>query len=385
MMHSGTLNKVRNFEAAAERAANEVLAKIDPVETQRTQSLSQVVHDDLIVYNLASDFKKIISLIPQDNLTSLDKGARVLGEPFNLGRSLKNKTISIVGSEGNKVLKINWRSNSAKIFHSMNSLTDNGTWSTVGSATGLRVNTLYKLSGSGSIEFDLVASGDGIENSSITPLDLSSWATDYEVIVPIFIVDATNLTSLTPIWGSDLTDNYYTGVAQTSQADGTAFRNGWNYIKVSAVGATPTGTPVTTAIGAFKITVQATGAMSNIKVDNILFSLGRPFDLTYYSKYIFRSTAGVWLPRPTSDDDTVVLDGTAINIYLFELLKACAQQVQGEDSSFDITYASKELQGDPDSPDAVSGYGLYARYRSEYPSESKKAVSSYSSGPRYRR
>ena len=53
MLHGGTLNKVRNFEYACERAANIALAKIDPNETERLAALSSLIYDDVFNYPLA--------------------------------------------------------------------------------------------------------------------------------------------------------------------------------------------------------------------------------------------------------------------------------------------------------------------------------------------
>ena len=384
MLHSGTLSKVRNFEAACERSANIVLANLDPIETERTASLAQVIHDDLNNYPLPSDFKKIIDLYPQDNRTSLDSAVRGYAERFGLEVAIKNKRLTIEGSEGSKFLRVNWKSVSPKTFHSMNSLTSDGTWSVVGSATGLKINELYKLTGSASIEFDVVASGDGIQNTGITALDLTEWDELADVIFPVYLGSVSAITSITAIWGNDLTAKYWTGVAQTAQADGTAFKIGWNWIKFQWSAATETGTVDPATIDSFKLTIQATGVITNARVDNIVFSLGRVFDVKYYSKYLFKNSSGTFLSRPTSDDDTVIGDGDLNNIFLYELLKACAHQIEGEDSSFDINFANQNLHGNPNSPDPIMRMGLYAHYRSENPSQSKKAVTSYSSGPRFR-
>lgn len=383
-LHGGTLNKVRNFEAACERAANIVLANLDPIETIRTTPLAQVIHDDLNNYPLPSDFKKIIDLYPQDDRTQLDSAGRVYLESFALRIPVENKKLTIEGNEGSKFMRVNWKSVPARTLHSMNSLTADGTWSMVGTASGLKINELYKLSGSASIEFDVAASGDGIQNTGITALDLEDWDELADAIFPIFIGDITNLTSITAIWGNDLTAKFWTGVAQTAQADGTAFRNGWNWIKVPWATATETGTVDPTAIDSFKITIQSTGAIANIRVDNIIFSLGRVFDIKYYSRYLFKSSAGTYLSRPTDDTDTVVGDGDLNNIFLYELLKVCSHQIEGEDSSFDINFADRQLHGDPTSPDPIMRMGLYATYRGENPSMSKKAITRYSSGPRFR-
>ena len=385
MLHGGSLAKVRNFEYACERAANILLSHLDPIETERNTPLNQVIHDDLNNYSLPSDFKKIIDLYPQADRSKLDSGQRVYIERFDLEKSLKNRTLTIEGSGGDKFLRVNWKINPAITYHSMNSLTSNGTWSVVGSATGLKINKQIKYSGSGSVEFDLVASDDGIQNTAASQLDLSEEDELADVIIPIYFGSVANLTSITAIWGNDLTANYWTGVAQTAQADGTAFRTGWNLIKIPWSTATETGTVDPETIDSFKLTIAATGAISNIRVDNIIFSLGTAFDIKYYSKSLFKSSAGTYLTRPTDNSDTVIGNGDLNNIFLFELLKACAHQIEGEDSGFDIDFANRQLYGDPSSPDSVMRIGLYSRYRTEYPSQSKKAITSWSSGPRFRR
>ena len=205
-----------------------------------------------------------------------------------------------------------------------------------------------------------------------------------DVIIPIYFGSVANLTSITAIWGNDLTTNYWTGVAQTTQADGTAFRAGWNLIKIPWSTATETGTVAPATIDSFKLTIAAIGAISNIRVDNIIFSLGTAFDIKYYSRYLFKNSAGTYLARPTDNSDTVIGDGDVNNIFLYELLKVCAHQIEGEDSGFDINFANSQLNGDPTSPDSIQRMGLYAKVRSENPSQSKKAITSWSSGPRWR-
>ena len=385
MLHGGSLSKVRSWDEACERAANIVLANLDPIETERTTPLARVIHDDLNNYPLPSDYKKIIDLYPQDDRTYLDSAGRVYIERFALRVPIKNKELTIEGSEGSKFLRVNWKSEPPVTFHAMNSLTTGGTITAVGSATGLRLQKLYKLSGSGSIEFDVVATGDGIQSVNTTTLDLEDWDELPDIIFPVYIGDKTNLTSITFIFGNDLTANYWTCVAQTVQADGTAFQNGWNWIRCPWSTATETGTVDPATIDSWKITIQATGAISNVRVDNITFSLGRVFDIKYYSKYLFKNTAGTYLARPTSDDDTVIGDGDLNNIFLYELMKICAHQIEGEDSTFDINFANQNLYGNLSSPDPIMRMGLYSKYKNEYPSQSKKAVSSWSSGPRFRK
>ena len=371
-LHGGTLNRVRNIEALFERSANTLLSKIDPIDTIRTIPLTSTVHDDVYNYTLPSDYKKIIDLYPQDNRQSYDTGKRRMAEKFDLIKGIRNKVISIEGSEGSKVIRVNWRSRQGKVLNAMNSLTANGTWSVVGSATGLALDTITKYSGNGSIRFDLVATGDGIQNTGMTAVDLTDEDEVADVFYEVYIksaADLAKLTSVTLIWGNDVTTAYWTSVAQTAQADGTAFKVGWNILKTPWSTATETGTVAPATTDSAKLTVAATGAITDIRVDNIIFSIGRNFDIKYYSKFLIKNTSGTWITRTTSDDDTVVLDNDAINILLLEDLIEAAQQVEGQDSTFDINYARMELET------------LYRRYKAEYPSQAKKAVALYGSAP----
>ena len=368
LLHGGTLNKVRSIDSAFERSANTMLSKIDPIDTMRTVSLSQTIHDDIYNYSLPSDYKKIIDLYPQNRRDLLDSANRNYTERFDLRKALVDKTISIEGSEGSKVIRINWRSRQAKSVNELNTLTGNGTWSAVGAATNLVADDIDYVSGSGSIRFDLVTTGDGLQNTTMSAIDLTDEDEQGDFWVRFKIKNSTDLallTSVSLIWGNDLTTAYWTGVAQTAQADGTAFKVGWNEIKVPWSTATQTGTVAPATIDSLKITFATTGAITQIKVDNITCSLGRNFDIKFYSKFILKNTSGTWITKTTSDDDTIVLDNDAIQIYIMECLIACAHQIEGEDSVSDINFANSQLEV------------LYKRYKSEYPSMSKKALSYY--------
>jgi hypothetical protein len=382
LSHSGTLNKLRNIEALIERVGNTILSKIDPIETIRTQPVSTAVHDEVDSYPIPTDYKKLIDLYPQSERTSWDSATRTGAEDYSTMRSIKNRIVSIEGKNGLKFMNINWKSTPEKTVHDMNSLTSDGTWSVVGTATNLLIDPLYKVSGSNSVRFDLVTTGDGIQNTGLSSIDISDWDEQAEFFAWVYLPSTANLTSISAIWGNDLTTNYWTSTAVTTQQDGSAFKTGWNLVKFRWDSATESGTVDPNTIDSFKITFAITGAIADIRVDEITVSLGKLYDIKYYSQYFLQNTAGTWIDRTSSDEDVVVFEGTAYNIFLFELLKAIAQQVEGEDSQFDINYALRELNGDPDSSDSSQRIGLYARYRAEYPTQAKKQTGSYGTPPR---
>ena len=356
-----------------ERAASIFLQKCKPLETMRLGTLASTIHDDVYNYALPSDYNSLIDLLPQDNRDNWDKAFRKNAGSFDLEKAIKSKTLSIEGDGGSKIIRINWRSRTGKTLNVMNTLTGNGTWSAVGSATGVKANTIFKISGSGSIEFDLVATGDGLQNTTMTAVDLADEDEVADVFAWVYLGTTASLTSISAIWGNDLTTAYWTSTAQTTQADGTAFKAGWNLIKFPWSTATETGTVAPTTIDSFKITFACSAAKNNIRVDNILFSIGRNFDIKYYTKFLFKNTSGTYITQPTSTDDTVLIDNDSLPMFLMELLKAMAHQVEAEGGSWDLAYAEKELME------------LYPAFRSEHPDQRKKTLGNYSSLPRFQR
>lgn len=379
-LHGSSLNKVRGVEALFERSANKVLSKIDPIDTMRDVPLSSVIFDNIYNYALPSDYRKLIDIFPQAERNNLDSVNRITAEPFNLRKAINSKKISIEGSEGSKIAKINWRSRAPKTLHTMDSLTANGAWGLVATASNIELDTITKFQGNGSIRFDVAVTGDGIENTTMNKVDLTNEddiGSSFAVVYIKNSTDLANLNSITGIWGNDLTTKFWTGVAQSVQADGTAFKVGWNIIRIPWETATETGTVDPVETDSFRFTFDVDATISDIRIDQITFAVGRNFDIKYYSKYLLQNTAGTWISRTTSDDDIVVLDSDAINILLLEDLIAAAQQVEGTDSAFDVGWAKRELLGE----DLRDRSGLYADYRAEYPSMAKQAIVYYGSPP----
>jgi hypothetical protein len=377
MGHGGTLNKVRNQEAMFERSAAKFLLKNKPVTSIRTVALTQAVHTDYPDYALPDDFGTLIDLMPMDNRGAWDRAYRTKAGEFDLRRAQDDKVVSIEGSEGEKMLRVNWKGTQPKVLNRMDSLTDNGTWSAVATASNVSLDEVVKRLGNGSIKFDAAASGDGIDNDDMDVLDLSDDEDVSEVLVDFYIknaADLANFNSITVIWGENLTTKYWTGTAQTTQADGTAFRVGFNTVRIPWNTATPTGAADAALVDSLKITVNIDAAIAGIRIDNVRFSRGRAFDLKHYSKYLFMNPdTRVWLSRPESDDSLVIVDNDGLPLFLMECLVDMAHQMEGTDSAFDIEFAKGELKE------------LFPHFRAENPNQSKKVISRTTRGPRWAR
>lgn len=386
LSHGGTLNKVRNRYYLYGRVANTILSKIKPLESIRVSQL--VVATDSYDYTLPSDFHSLIGIYPQGERDWADEGERNTIEDFDRLKKIDDKKFSIEALNGTKKVRIDWDTRPAKVLHAMESYNGNGTWVASGTTTNILTDTIYKTAGGGSVRFDIGASGDGISNTTMASLDLTTEDEIADLYLSFYIRDAVELAKLTSVtarWGNDVTTTYWQGVAQTANADGTAFHVGWNTVKIPWSTATETGTVAPATIDSAQVTFTTTGTLNDVRVDNLFFSIGYAFDIKYYSKYLFQTASGTYINQPTTDTDVCVLDNDALNIFIFECLDEMAHQVEGEDSRFDMEQARKKLYGDNSASDYVGRVGAYAAYRSNYPNQEKKIISSYGMKPKWDR
>lgn len=90
--------------------------------------------------------------------------------------------------------------------------------------------------------------------------------------------------------------------------------------------------------------------------DNVTYIIG------FYSINIFKTlvdTEYVLVDKPVSLDDIVLLEKDSINVLAYELAELIAQELQGEDSSFDLKYWQ------------IKKKNVWDMYGRRYPSEAK--------------
>lgn len=346
-VHGQTLNKVADVNGLIYEAAGNVLLRIDPKETMRTAVLNNGLYDQVYDYSAPTDLKgdKIIDITSQslENQTPANNFHQVYGKEFSLYKD--NNTISTRMNSGVKTLNISKSLTAGALVSATNSLTDNGTWTAGGNAINLIADTVNKVSGSGSLKFDISASGSTayIENSTLTSVDLSNYQYAGALFAYVYIPSTTIITSINLRWGSS-SANYYSSTATTTQ-ENTAFIAGWNLVRFDYSTATETGTVVDTAIDYLRVTFNYDGtATTSCRVDNIVARLPSPYAITYYSKYLFKNTSGTWIEEPSAidDSDIINLDVESYNVLLYETAYLIAQQLGGEDSQVDVDYYKRK-------------------------------------------
>ena len=115
----------------------------------------------------------------------------------------------------------------------------------------------------------------------------------------------------------------------------------------------------------------AGSAQANIAIDKIFSSIGEIWETEYYSKFLWRTSAGVFIQKPSKDSDLLNLDEAGFMLFLNELAILAAQQLFGRDAANDIRFFNEELHG------AGKKKGLYRKYKQAHPSKSLKMIQTY--------
>lgn len=387
IVHSTSLSKVTNLDVLIARAARTVLAKIDPPDTIRIAQITNAVHDDIYDYAVPSDLKgvKIIDIRPQTGRTESDSFSQRFSAYFDKYKS--EGLFNVRHNNGTKTLRLSAEIDTAPTtVHNMNSLTENGTWAVAGAGTNLTLDTLNYITGSKCFNFDAtgLSVSVSIQTTNMTALDLSTLDEIGEFFLWVYLPDTSIVTSVSLVWGNDLTANYWTATA-TTPFDYTSWQTGWNLVKFSWNGATEMGTVAPATIDSIKITItqSSTTAETDYRADYLICSAGEIYEMEYYSENLFRTSGGTWQAAIDDDTNIINLDEDDYNILVFECGVAISQQVQGANAVFDKNFFNEELFGAPiKNPPKI---GLYQKYRADHPSQAIKPQAIYGTPWRYKR
>lgn len=361
IFHGTTLDKVSNIEGLFNRSARQFLLDLDPQETIRVADFSSVF-DSIYTYSAPSDLKgnKIIDIRPRFNRNKSENITQTYSEEFDLYK--ENQNFALEFDDLTKTLRLRKNVGGRILINGCDTVTANGTWAVSGGASNLTADTIDKVEGSGSLNFDLDGATAGVlENSSMQVVDLTDHDEKSSLFVRVYM--PTVATNVILRWGND-SSNYWSRTMTTAY-DG-AFRVGWNVIQFDWNGATETGTVAPASIDYARVTITYTGtADTDFRVDEISSHLPYAFEVVYYSKFLFRNSSGTWIEQTTAAADLINLDTESFKIYMDLCSYLISQQLQGEDAVSDMRFFRDEyIQG-------------IKRYKSQYKSQVQSPRSTY--------
>lgn len=326
-----SIREVNDFYGTVASAANRMLSRIDTQETIRIQTLASPFFDNVNDYSLISDVKRVIDLRPQ------------AGRMSKPGRSIYSETSprQFLTRLDQNSYSIKWN-NMVRSLRAQRLLGGNvATMDTFDSITGWTANVdssgLYKealnfVEGNASMGFNLSgATGSAnVENSTgaVTDLSANLYQDSSFLYFYIPVGFSSRFTSFNLRRGSSA--SAYKEASTTTKVDGTAFTDGWNFLKFDWNSATTTGSPDDTknTYRRFGIVYSAGAAISSCLIDSWTNSLGELYEMEYFSEFLFRTSAGAWIHTPTTDTDLVNVGTTSYSILIAEIMVELTMQLR---------------------------------------------------------
>lgn len=360
----------------------EVISEIDLRSTKRRLPTSPNLFDNEWDYQKPADMKAwgLIDIPAQIKRTKDDEWILTTPEEFDRMKEKKQLLVAILDYDFAGKIRISVNNNSEQlIIASLDTLTgDGGTWEAFSTDSDtVEADSDDFVKGSGSIRFNITAVGGttaGIKNTALSEFDYSEYVSNNRsIFVWVKIVSTTNLTNWKLRLGE--TSSAYDEITVTAQADGSAFRAGWNLLRFDFVNKSTTGSPDRT-IGTYAacFMTKTAGKISEVgyKVDHIIAQQGVPYDFIYYSKYGWQSSAGTYLENSTADTDLLNADTEEFNLFVQKgrVRKALTEQ------NFNLaTLEDNRYKGIQTRYSHIPG--MRDEYKMRYPSEAKIVTTTY--------
>ena len=351
---------IENFSVFEEAASN-LLSEIDPYETVRLHRFDQF--GGVTAYAAPADLKgkKVIDPRPQDGRRNRDFNQTFTKE-FDRDKEFNYGMVSVEFEDGNKVLRLSESGKGSARVDTVNATTG---WSAAGGASGLELDRILRLDNSDTLRFDLGAAGGYIEKSTLSEVDLSDHEDRSSFFRLVYLPAVSQLTSITLLVGSASTAYWQ----MTGTPHFGSYKIGVNLVRFDWYGATEVLAPDSAAVDYERLTFVTTSALADVRVGPLESKLPTPFETPYYSNRIFRSTAGSWLEAPTDEDDSIVLEKEAENLFFYECCRLVAEDIGSDDEARKF---EKKLFGEPGKT-----AGLYGQYREDKPTEKLRPQARY--------
>lgn len=381
MAHGRSINKITNPFSVAERAADALLGRIDPEDTKRYTQI--VLYDQVTDYALPmTDLKEkaIFDIRPQVNRHQRDNLGSRMSKDFDMKKGDDDwgafgSFFSIEDDTGERYIRILKKLNPGA--SAIDSLDDSTQWLASGGANSLVDDTVYAVDESGtSLRFNLSSNGSPgyLTSTRIVTGDQTDFALVASFFLWVYLPNsAADITTVKLRIGSDA--NNYWELDNAVIQQGTQQR-GWNLFRFDWSGSTIIGNPNPAAITYCRIELDypANTTVNGVRVNKLFASLPRVWDIGYYSDSLFNIGVSTWQNTVDDVSNGINVSITTWPLYLNELGKAAAQQLQGKDAEADINHFENELNGNPRTPDKL---GLYDKYESRNPDQREKVTQTW--------
>jgi len=362
-----------------DRAVRQVGAELDLRSMKRRAPLSPSLTDEFD-YTAPTNMKGwgIIDLQVVVNRQNRQGSEFILHTPeeFDRLKRIYPNVFTVREFDNNKFLRISKVvSDEELLIHTMDGISDNGTWSTDSdntAANNLDTSSSTKFLGSAHLVWDVdttSATTATLQNSTLTAIDISAHKRDGGFIFLKQHVPVTSsaqralITSFRLQFGTDSNNTYED--TQTTASNGLSFIEGMNVLQFSI----PTGdtgllgTPTDTSIGYVRLEVVLSAAFANRepgwRTDAITARIGDLYQVDYYTDFMWDSGSA---RVSAADTDTLMAYEQEFDLFVEKGTQLAARAV----GDFERAREAKTEYND-----------LVKTYKLEHPSESKTIESYY--------
>jgi hypothetical protein len=354
-------------EETMNEAVREVLTEVRIRSTRRSQPLVPNLMNGPFEYTAITDILNNYIIDIPENAKRFD-GEFTLVPSEQFARNPHAGDIALKDANGIRTLLIHSDTNDSAVSIDPLSTVGSSDWRVFGDGTNIDDTSDDAVKGNESIEFDISAAGGttaGIYNDSIDSFDLTEYISHPAYAFTYArVTSTTGLTNYKLRLGSSASDYYEFTV--TTRSDGSAFTTGWNPLRFDLSSPTTTGSPTVAALtyAALFMTKATTKVSESGYMFNFLEARkGKYAQVSYYSKYGWQTSAGVYKENSTDSSDLLVADTDEFDLFVKKARVKAGEEVDLPDNQ--LNRLEKKY------------FDALANYLLKSPSEEKTVISSY--------
>ena len=358
-----------DFLTVANDTIRELISEIDLRSSKRKSALSPNLFDDIYQYSCPSDLKSdgIIDVKPQidragrtdywelvteEEFDRLKNEGRIdrFGDPINIykGEPYSGANLVAVSRDDlvNKLLLSRPVDDNSLSIDALDSV---GDWEGFGDGENLTADSDNYVKGNASINWDINADGGttaGIVNSSLDEFDISNYIGTGSFFAWAYVTSATNLTNYILRIGSS--SSAYYSITVTTNNEGASFYAGWNLLRFDFTNKSETGTVDTDACDYVALYMTKDGAKiseTDYRFDNLVIKMGPYYDVIYYTRYAWQSSAGTYLEDATTTTDLLNMETDEFNLAVLKTLQFMEEHLKNNKRAF---YFEKKYEAKKD-------------------------------------
>ena len=358
------LRNITNINGAMQRSGRTLLQKVDIPEANDVEPIT--IFDGVFDYNAPENIfgGAVIDFRPDGiSRTQLDYVYRKPIELFDRTKALipNGTDLTFEYNKGTPIVRIaSAKVTSRTILDNMN---DDDGWVVGGSLSNLVVDETVFYQSPASLRFDLTGDSVGTLQKDINQLSIAKYEDNCTGFLAIRTPNVSDLTNIILDIGSSSAN--FDRVTETEGFLGAWVVDKWLIVAFDFSESVSTGTPDWSAIDYINISFTHSAGISNFRVGGLWLSLPSPHELMYETTALFLNS-GVLSKAITSDDDEIILNDAAYNLYIHEAAVTIAEQSSGGKTSKVAERYKDKLENE-----------LYPAYEADNPSGEIRLIDSY--------